>query len=369
MPSIYIDGMFFRSSGIGRCYENLLRALDGSEDVSRVCTIVPRAREAEFRRSFSSGKIDARFVGFSYLGLSDFLRKGFLIRAFRPAPELFYFPNINVPFFWNGRTVSQLHDLIPLTRFTDWPRRHRLAFRHLAGRALRKSRMTVCVSEFAKGQVMEEYRVSGDRLRVIHNWIDDGFLQAAARAGSEKPLVEGDYLLYVGNRSSHKNLKTLMDAFRLLSPVFPGLKVVVVGARMRPQDDVDAAASDPGLAGRVVQVPRALDERLRNYYAFARAFAFPTFVEGFGIPPLEALAFGVPAVCSDIPAIREICGDAVRYADPFDPGSFAREIHSALSDPESNAVFREKGLNRLLLYRRERALSRFLELFRSCLES
>lgn len=334
--------------------------------MSRICTIVPRAREGEFRRSFSSGKIDARFVDFSYLGLSDFLRKGFIIRTFRPAPELFYFPNINVPYFWKGRTVSQVHDLIPLTRYSDWPWRHRIAFRHLAGRTLRISRMTVCVSEYAKGQVMGEYRISGDRLRVIPNWIDDEFLQMAGRADPGRPLVEGDYLLYVGNRAAHKNLKTLMDAFRLLSPVFPVLKVVVVGARMRPHDDVDAAASDPELAGRVVQVPQVSDDRIRNYYAFARAFVFPTFIEGFGIPPLEALAFGVPVVCSDVPAVREVCGEAVRYADPADPGSFAREIRSALADPQGNSAFRERGLERLSLYRRERAVAQYLELFRSC---
>jgi glycosyltransferase involved in cell wall biosynthesis len=368
MLRIYIDGMFFRSSGIGRCYENLLRALDGADDVSGICTIVPRSREEDFRRSFPSGKIDARFVDFSYLGASDFLRKGFLIRSFHPAPDLFYFPNINMPYFWEGKAVSQVHDLIPLTRHSDWPWRHRFAFRRLAARALRRSHRTVCVSEFTKRQVMAEYRIAGDRIRVIHNWIDDGFLRGSRLPDTEKPIVEGEYLLCVGNRSTHKNLKTLFEAFRRLLPVFPGLKVVVVGARMRARDDVDDAVSDPALAERIVQVPPVTDERLRNYYGFARAFVFPTLIEGFGIPPLEALAFGVPAVCSDIPAIREVCGDAVRYADPADPEAFARQIRSALSDPQLNSVYRERGAVTLSRYRREPALGKYLDLFRDCME-
>jgi len=367
MMSIYLDGMFFRSSGIGRCYENLLTALVGSGQVSRICTVVPKALEDDFRGSFPSGKIDARFVDFSYLGVSDFLFKGFILRKFRPAPDLFYFPNINVPFFWKGRTLSQVNDLIPLTRFSDWPWRHRVAFRRLAERAVRRSTTTVCISEFTKKQLIEIFRVSGDRLRVIHPWVDDGFLQDSQRAGRGGPLVEGDYLLFVGNRAAHKNLKGLIEAFRLLLPSFPDLKVVVVGARMRPHDSVDAAASDPLLEGRIVQYARPSDEQLMKLYAFAKAFVFPTFMEGFGIPPLEAMSFGVPVVCSDIPVIREVCGDAVRYADPSDPGSFAREIQSALSDPGMNTYFREKGLKRIQLYRRENALAQYLDLFRSCL--
>ncbi|MBI5575897.1 MAG: glycosyltransferase family 4 protein [Deltaproteobacteria bacterium] len=366
--NIYIDGMFFRSSGIGRCYENLLRALDEADDVYRICTLVPKSREADFRRSFSSRKIDARFADFSYLGAADFLRKGSLIRAFRPAPDIFYFPNINVPFFWEGKAITQVHDLIPLSRHSDWPWRHRFAFRVLARRALRRSCRAVCVSEFTKGQVMSEFDIPGDRILVIPNWIDDWFLRGSPMTDRRKPFVEGDYLLYIGNRSPHKNLKTMIEAFRSLSPDFPDLKVVVAGARMRGRDAVDDAESDPAVAGKIVQLPQVPDDMLRNLYAFARVFVFPTFMEGFGIPPLEALSFGVPAVCSDIPAVREICGDAVRYADPFDPGAFAREIRSALTDPQANAEFRGRGVERLSLYRRESALARYMDLFRGCLE-
>jgi len=366
--NIYIDGMFFRSSGIGRCYENLLRALEASEDVSRICTIVPKAHEEDFRRSHASSKIDAMFVDFSYLGVSDFFRKGYLIRKFRPTPHLYYFPNINIPFFWEGKSISQVNDLIPISRFSDWRWRHRIAFRRLAGRALRMSEVTVCISEFTKAQLLKEFGVSSDRLRVIHPWIDEAFLQESRNIGSEKCILDGDYLLYVGNRSEHKNLKVLFDALRLLSPDYPGLKAVVAGARMRTHDIVDSAASDPTLKGRIVQYLQASDEQLMKLYAFAKAFVFPTFIEGFGIPPLEALAFGVPVVCSDIPVIREVCGDAVRYADPLSPDSFTREIRSALMESDANEILRGRGYKRLSIYRRDIAIAQYLELFRNCVE-
>lgn len=362
--NIYVDGMFFRLSGIGRIYENLLAALDGSPEVGRVCTVVPRAREDEFRRSFRPGKIDVRFAGFLPLSFGDFFAKARIVRLFRTAPDVLYFPNFNVPFFLGGRIVATVCDLIPVSVHSDLPWAKRTAFRLLAGRALEASATTVCISEAMRREIVGMYGVPPARLQVIHPWLDDGFLEAAERPCPGPRLVEGDYLLFVGNRFAHKNVRTLIDAFRLLAPEFPALKVVVAGARMRQRDDVDAALSDPALQGRIVEFTRASDGEIRNLYAFARAFVFPTFAEGFGIPPLEALAFGVPAVCSDIPVIREVCGDAVRYADPRNPGSFAREIRAVLMGKENDPFRADKGRARARLYGRERSLEGYMEIFR-----
>lgn len=361
---VYIDGMFFRLSGIGRIYENLLGALDGAPEVRRVCTVVPKSREDDFRRTFRSAKIDVRFADFLPLSIGDFLHKGGIVRQFRPAPDIFHFPNFNVPFFLGGRIVSTVCDLIPISAHSDLPWVKKTGFRMLAGRALGVSAATICISESMRREILDMYGVPPARLRVIYPWLDDGFLEAAERSCPERRLVDGSYLLFVGNRFAHKNVRTLMEAVRLLVPEFPALKVVVAGARMRRMDDVDAATSDPALAGRVLEFTQASDGQIRNLYAFASAFVFPTFAEGFGIPPLEALAFGVPAVCSDIPVIREVCGDAVTYADPGDAGSFARGIREVLRGKGGDPALVARGRARARLYSRERSLSGYMEIFR-----
>ncbi len=363
--TIYVDGMFFGLSGIGRVYENLVRALIESEEVARVCTVVPRAREGDFRRAFPPGRIDVRFADFPPLGFSDFFRKDGIIRRFVPPPDLCFFPNFNVPFFQGGRVVSMVHDLIPISPYSDLPAHKKIAFRRLVGRVLRRSLKVVCVSNCTRDHVSATFGILPERTTVIHPWVEDEFVGGWNPDGRGRALVEGDYLLFVGNRFAHKNLRCLIDAYLRVVPEYPGLKAVIAGARMRRCDAVDEAAADPRCDGRIVQFLRASDDEVKSLYAHARAFVFPTRAEGFGIPPLEALSFGLPVICSDIPVMREVCGDAVRYADPSDPESFARQISDVLRNPPGPAS-REKGRERVRLYGRETALARYMDLFRSC---
>jgi glycosyltransferase involved in cell wall biosynthesis len=366
---IYVDGMFYRLSGIGRCYENVLSALLAAADVSKVFTVVPGIRGEEFGRQFRSDKLEARFVDFAHLSPGDFFRKAQVIRAFSPDPDILFFPNFNVPFFLRGKIVSTVHDLTPLSRYSGSSRVQQAGFRFLVRRALHISERTVCVSEFGRRQVMDVFGMPCARLQVIHNWVSDGFLSGEETAGERASLVEGEYLLFVGNRYAYKNLGGLLAAFRLLLPEFPGLKAAVVGVQKGTRGDAERLMADPSLKGRVVEFPRASDDELKALYARAKVFVFPSFMEGFGLPPLEALAFGVPVVCSDIPVIREVCGDAVRYADPFDPASIAGQIRCALIETERNEVYREKGIERVHRYSREESIRRYLELFRACMEA
>lgn len=363
--NIYVDGMFFRLSGIGRIYANVMNALVESDEVSRICTLVPRGREDDFRRTYPSGKIDARFVGFPPLGFSDFFRKAKIIRAFRPPPDLHYFPNFNVPFFLSGRIVSTVCDLIPISPHSDLPVHKRAGFRFLVGRSLRASDRVVCISKFTEAEVSRTFGIPPKRMEVIYPWVEERFLQGTGPDRDQARLVEGDYLLFVGNRFVHKNAQALIEAFRMLLPEFPGLRLVFAGARMRRRDVVDEAMSDPVIGARIVPYLHASDKEIRNLYSFARVFVFPTFIEGFGLPPLEAMAFGVPVVCSDIPVIREVCGDSVSYADPQRPESFAARIREMLSEGPGGFLSREKAGGIYRTFRKDEFIRGYLELFRS----
>ena len=364
---IYVDGMFYRLSGIGRCYENVLSALLTARDVSRVFTLVPGIRREEFTRQFRSDKLEARFVDFAHLSYGDFFRKAAFVRAFSPKPHILFFPNFNVPFFLRGKIVSTVNDLTPVSRYSDYSRLQQAGFRFLVWRALRVSERTVCISEFGQRLVMDAFGVPEDRLPIIYPWVAEAFLggEDAARRGAVP--VEGDYLLFVGNRYGYKNLGGLLAALRLLLPEFPGLKAVIVGVQKGTGGSAEPLMADPSLRGRVAEFPRATDDELKALYARAKVFVFPSFMEGFGLPPLEALAFGIPVVCSDIPVIREVCDDAVRYADPYDPASIAGQVRCALIETEQNGVYREKGIERVRRYTREESIRRYLDLFRDCI--
>jgi glycosyltransferase involved in cell wall biosynthesis len=123
----------------------------------------------------------------------------------------------------------------------------------------------------------------------------------------------------------------------------------------------------PELRKRLVEFPSASDWEIRNLYQHARVFVFPSLIEGFGIPPLEALWHGVPVVCSDIPVVREVCGAVVRYANPMDPADFARVILRTLREPQYTER-RETGREWASRYACSESTRRYLALFRGCMD-
>jgi glycosyltransferase involved in cell wall biosynthesis len=213
---------------------------------------------------------------------------------------------------------------------------------------------------------MEHFDVAPGLLEVIYPPLDENLSIDRPIHPEMDRMVEGDYLLFVGSRNVHKNLKCLIDAFAELLPEFPGMKLVIAGARMRRRDEVDEAMETGRFHdGVVIQYVAATDREIGNLYAHARALVFPSLIEGFGIPPLEAVARGVPAVCSDIPVIREVCGDAVKYADPDDPSAFTAAVRETLmSPPDSGNTL--AGRDRIRRYSKGKIAGQFIRLFKEC---
>lgn len=363
---IYIDGMLFRHAGIGRIYQNLLQGLAESPEISRIYTVVPEGRREDFLREYPYDKIEAVFTDLPF-DYREYFRKGLLIRKFKPDPDIYYFPYHNVPYFLKGTVVSTICDLIPISPFYSLPWHARCRFRYLLSHALKVSTRIVCISGFTKSQVTDCFDVSPDRIEVIYPPLEDDPSRDPPALPGDGRMVKGDYILFVGSRNPHKNLKCLIDAFGRLLPEFPGLKLVIAGARMRHRDEVDDALETEGLRGRVIPYVTATDRQIGNLYSHARAFVFPSLIEGFGIPPLEAMARGIPVVCSDIPVIREVCGDTVRYADPRDPADFARAIREVLTEPYGEKDV-QRGKERARRYSKSNSVAAHLSLFRRCLE-
>jgi len=355
---VFVDGMMFRHTGMGRIYENLLDGLAASDEIERITTLVPCRMEQAFRERFLSPRITVRFTTLSY-DYREYLGKGLLINREFPGMDVHHFVSTNVPFFMRGKVVSTVCDLITISPLFGLPplrrRRFEVPMRHAVGR----SDHVVCISEATKSDVRRSFGTPEGKLSVIHPPLSfpDGPRTA------KPPAVAGDYLLFVGNRHVHKNLRCLFAALKMLSADHPSLKAVVAGARMAPSDDVDRAMADPSLSGRIVVIEGADDDAIRDLYAHAKAFVFPSRMEGFGIPPLEALHAGIPTVCSDIPVLREVCGDAAAYADPLDPADFARKIRELLAAPRTEAAALA-GRARAMRYAGKDAIRAYIDLFR-----
>jgi glycosyltransferase involved in cell wall biosynthesis len=361
--SIYLDGMFYCCTGVGRVYENLLTAFAGTGDVGGIHTIVPALHKDRFLEQFSHPMIVPTFVGYGPMGFGDLVLKSAALRSLRGKVRLYFFPGHNVPLFIKGRYTVTVHDVTAFSPFFRMAGYRKEGFRWLLTRAVRRAEKVVTVSEAAKKDIIREFAIPPGKVTVIYNWVTETFFS------EEGPLcgastAEGEYLLYVGLRIAHKNLDGLVQAFLLLAEDFPALKLVVAGRRYTMPDMIDRWKADPTLGGRLIEILDPTDETLRSLYAGAKAFVFPSYAEGFGLPPLEAMAAGVPVVCSDIPVFREVYGEAVRYVDPSRPESIAAGMREVLDDSGLSGSLRQRGRERASIYRQERSILKYLDLVR-----
>lgn len=365
---VYIDGMDFRRTGIGRVYESILAGFIEREEIRGIQTLVPRDREKEFGDSFGGQtKIDAAFTDFPPFSLGDFLRKQRLIDRFSPPADIFLYPNMNVPLFPRGKIVFTVNDIIMMTSESSWSAAKRHLFRTLTARALSRCTGLVCISEFTRSEVEMAFGKGRTPVRVIHPALDEGYLRIDPERYRKAPLVPGDYILHVGIRVAHKNHRNLILGWMEARKKFPGLRLAVAGRRLW-EDDVDRLRKALGLNEELLEFTGATDEEIRNLYANAKAFVFPSFLEGFGIPPLEAMAMGVPVVCADIPVLREVNADAALYADPRSPAAIGDRIVEALCEGSGKDTLVAAGKARIRHFTRERMARGYLEFLKAMLE-
>ena len=360
--SIYLDGMFYRCSGVGRVYENLLAAFAGNADVGEIHTIVPAVQKERFLEQFSHPMIVPAFVGYGPMGFGDLTRKAVFLRSLRGKVRLYFFPGHNVPLSVPGRYIVSVNDVTVFSPHFRQPWHRKAGFRRLLSRAVHGAESVVTISETVKEDLMREFGLPPGKIRVIYPWIKDTFFEPPPAAGSPVP---GEYLLYLGLRIAHKNVDGIIRAFLLLLDEFPKLKLVIAGSRYSTPDMVDRWKGDPRLRERLIEIPDPADDDIARLFGGAKAFVFPSFAEGFGLPPLEAMASGVPVVCSDIPVFREVYGDAVCYVDPNRAESIAEGVREVLADDGSSERIASRGRARAELYRRNRSLQAYLGLIRS----
>jgi glycosyltransferase involved in cell wall biosynthesis len=299
------------------------------------------------------------FVGYGPMGFGDLTQKSVFLRSLRGKVRLCFFPGHNVPLSVPGRYIVSVNDVTVFSPHFALPWYRKAGFRWLLSRAVHGAETVVTISETVKGDLVREFGLPPGKIRVIYPWVKETFFEPPPASGSP---VSGEYLLYLGLRIAHKNVEGVIRAFLLLLDDFPKLKLVIAGSRYSTPDMIDRWKGDPRLMGRLIEIPDPSDDDIARLFGGAKAFVFPSFAEGFGLPPLEAMASGAPVVCSDIPVFREVYGDAVLYVDPNRPEAIAAGIREVLEDPGLSGSLRRRGRERASIYRQERSIRKYLDL-------
>jgi glycosyltransferase involved in cell wall biosynthesis len=255
--------------------------------------------------------------------------------------------------------VVTVHDLIPL-RFPEAAPRVAAYYRHVLPRVLRASRAVVVVSRATEADLRERMPLDGVPVHVVHQGYRRVFRPAAPGDPPSPAGVDGDYVLAIAETRGYKNLRRLVEAFARAG--VPGLSLVVAGGAVDP--GLRILAERMGVGGRVRFTGRVGDEELAALYRGARALVFPSLWEGFGLPPLEAMASGCPVAASRAGAVPEVCGDAALYFDPASVEEMADALARAATDDSLRCTLRARGLARAEGFSYERAAERILEVVR-----
>ena len=259
-------------------------------------------------------------------------------RALRAGRRLvFGTSQIEAPLLGPGGVVT-VHDVIPLL-FEKYHPRQRHYYRHVLGPALRAASAVITPSEATKARLQERYGLDPGKIRVIRHGLSVPVAPSSARRAAREPLI-----LCVGRPNPIKNIGTLLAAHRLLCRRLP-VKLVFAGG----QGPVPAARGrlDPDVVFR----GDVSDAEKLDLLDRASVLVCPSLYEGFGFPPLEAMARGCPVVISETGSLPEVGGDAARYVDPRDAPAMATAIYEVLTD----AGLRERMIDRG--YRRVRTFS------------
>jgi glycosyltransferase involved in cell wall biosynthesis len=287
----------------------------------------------------------------------------------RERPSVFHAPHYVLPAATGCRSVVTIHDCIHLMFPQYLPNRAAYAYALTSmWIAVRRSDRILTVSEASKRDIVHFFKVPPEKIVVVYNAIDERFRtppseEDVARVRERYQLAQG-FVLYVGNIKPHKNLVRLIEAYDLLRHRgFDELKLLIIGDEISKLPALRRAVHTHKLHKHVRFLGYLPDETLAVLYRLADVFVFPSLYEGFGLPPLEAMACGTPVVTSNVSSLPEVTGDAAVLVDPYDVESIAEGIQRVLSNPALSAELRAKGVARAREFSWERSVARTRELY------
>ena len=284
---------------------------------------------------------------------------------------------LHVPYFapplWKPRpVVITVHDLIPMTHPGYRGSALVRAYTRLVAAASRTATLILTDSEASRRDVLRLLRVPTERVRTVYLAADPAFFPPgpeAVQAVRDKYGLARPYVLYLGGFDRRKNVVGLIRAFSLLPRGIRDRHHLVIAGRLPPRGsdffpDPRSAAREAGMAGGVIFLDWVPEEEKPALYGGAACFAFPSFYEGFGLPPLEAMACGAPVVASKAGSLPEIVGDGGLLVDPWDEDALAGAMARLLEDVDEREALSWKALERARRFTWERTALETLAAYR-----
>lgn len=374
---IGIDARFYGTTGkgLGRYTQKLINNLELVDETNKYFIFLRKENFDEFQpknKNFQKVLADYRWYTFKEQIMMPILLNKFKL-------DLVHFPHFNIPVFYRKRFIVTIHDLIlihfPTLRNTTlnplfyWIKF--LAYKLAIGLAIRRAEKIIAVSNFTRDDILQHYKVNPEKVLMTYEACDDfcnishqseedvikKYGLAVDNCGIIKP-----YLLYVGNPYPHKNLERLVSAFSILQKNNNDLNLVLVGRDDYFYNRLKELVNKNNIS-QVIFPGHIPDCDLDIIYKKAKLYVFPSLYEGFGIPPLEAMAKGVPVISSDHPCMREVLGDSAVYFDATNVENMAKAVDDLLKNENLQQELIKKGYEQIKKYSWKKMAQETLEIY------
>jgi len=291
--------------------------------------------------------------------------------------DIYYCPSYMTPIWVPCKFVYSLLDLTHLRYPEYFSPFASIYFRTVVRIALRNASKVITISENTKKDITFFFGIPEEKIFVTYLAPLDNFEFSITNTTNTSEILKKfgitkKFILYNGNKKPHKNIIRLIEAFNKFHKLNKNYILVITGQEKKGSRETDFCeikkkVNNLGLNDYVLYTGYVSDEELFLLYRTASVFVFPSLYEGFGLPPLEAMACGCPVVVSNVASLPEVCGDAAYYVNPYDINDIARGIQTVVNDEKLQKELIEKGLNRVKLFSWEKSARKILKIFEEVL--
>lgn len=350
---IGIDARMINTTGIGRYTQSLVENLALIDKSNSYYLFLKRDEFNSYRLPAKNFK--KILANFHWYGVSEQIKFPKIIK--KQKLDLMHFPHFNIPAFYRGKFVVTIHDLTlhkykttesTTKGFLIYQLKHFL-YKIIIKKAIKKSLKIICPSKFTKKNILEEFGVFEKKIEVTY---EGGPSENLKKIIPDEKVLEKfgvtlPFALYVGNAYPHKNLSLIAEAIKYLPR---DVKIVLAGREDHFYENLKQKVRDGGYENRIIFTGFVTDEELVYLYKKALAYLFPSFNEGFGLPPLEAISFGLLPVVANSSCLPEVLGDAALYFDPKDANELANSLKAVLEDEKLRDSIIKNGQEKIKIY-------------------
>lgn len=369
---VAIDIRRMTEFGVGTYIRNTVRSLGRLDHETEYFLIGTPAKVEEI------GPLPDNFQTIPLLSPEHSL-KGYL--DFRSAVQslncdLVHIPNLfSVPRALPCPYVMTVHDMLEhMSQAGERNGFWRSIYFHLTKRVLGGAARIFAVSNFTRNEIEKLFEIPLNHIEVVYNAIDERFLHGHASAADRELIAQRyqvtyPFLLYAGRISPHKNVVRMIEAFSALKTelergqLYPDLKLIIIGDDLSGNPDLRRTVVRSGVQNDVRFLGFIPIDVLRIFYDEAKIFVFPSLYEGFGLPPLEAMAHGTPVVTSNVSSLPEVVGNAAVLVNPENVFEIMRALHRVLTDNALRERMKERGYQQATRFSWETSVRRVLDVY------